>query len=261
MRAFEEILKVLNEDAMPPFRFTSKNIILGEPIVSEDPIHNTKISVTGIPLKGYTSTKDVLYKRILLNSAIALDGEEPVIIRSRNKPSKSVLLDSINAIFNLYLTAADIEDFQLPDFETGLETDVTLVTKPLSLAWVGSVTFTLIYGRPFLDAVVSKRNLSFQTHPTSNLRVLSTRLALWNVDATCLGDAKDIISGRFKNPTAVNDFLAYYGIINSSSSAWKDDLTINVPEANTEFDRVVIARVNPSNSSGYIYLHYNTLED
>lgn len=260
MRAYDEILKVLNEDAVPPFLFTRKNILLGTPTVSADPVHNTSITVSGIPFKGYNSSKDVLYKRMLLNEAIKYEDNSTVIIRSRNKPTKLTLLNSINAIFNLYIEPADVLDFTIPEFLTGLETDITLTTVNDSLAWVGSVTFTLIYGRPFLDAVITQRNLSFQTYPTSNIRTLSTRMALWNVDATCLGDALTLVNGNFKNPTAVNAFLAYYGMNNYNGSAWKDDLTANVPEANPDFDRVVICRYNPSNASGYIYLHYNILE-
>ena len=75
MRAYDEILKVLNEDAVPPFLFTRKNILLGTPTVSADPVHNTSITVSGIPFKGYNSSKDVLYKRMLLNEAIKYEDD------------------------------------------------------------------------------------------------------------------------------------------------------------------------------------------
>ena len=117
-----------------------------------------------------------------------------------------------------------------------------------------------MYGRPFLDAVVTQRSLAYQTFPTTNTKVLSTRMVMWDVDCTCLGDALTLVAGRFKDAEAVNKLLLHYGIVNYQNTAWKDDLTVNVPEANPAYDRVVVCRYNPNNATGYIYLHYNVLE-
>ncbi|MNG05314.1 hypothetical protein D3C84_884990 [compost metagenome] len=163
----------------------------------------------------------------------------------------------------MWLEPADVDNIVFPTF-TELETDYSfeLVVKDQSFNWTGTVTVNLTYGNPALGSTVIVRLLALLNHP-HDMKVIKTRksglMSTYNFDFTAFKDQLQIDpkTGRWADFGIVQGIGAKAGLVAWPNSAVVDLPTSSVPEANPNFERVMVQSYSVNGVLGPIYFHYD----
>lgn len=262
MNATEMIYDLINQ-ANPDMFYEAKpsNITLGVPEVFAGlDGRNTRLPVAGIDNHGYTGTSQVFYERIDL--ATLFVGVLPSF-RGLDFTDLHTLLDRINTRYGMWLEIDDVENVVFPEFTTLEEHyEFEMVVKDARLNWVGAVTVELIHGNPTLESVVHIKLLALLNHP-HDMKIIGTRksglMSTHNFDFTAYKDQLQIDpkTGRWANFGVVQGIGAKAGLVAWPNSGVVDLPTSAVPEANQNFQRVMVQSYSVNGVLGPIYFHYD----
>lgn len=262
MDAQAKIFDLINQ-ANPDLYYeaTPENILLGVPeVFVGEGTRNTRLPVYGIVNHGYTGASQVFYERIDL--ATLFEGVDPVF-RGLNFTDLHTLLARINAQYGMWLEVDDVNNVVFPEF-TQLEEHYSfeLVVKEARLNWVGTVTIELIHGNPSLGSVVLIQLLALLNHP-HDMKIIGARksglMSTWNFDFTAFKDdlVIDPKTGRWANFGVVQGIGAKAGLVAWPNSYVGDFPTSAIPEANKNFQRVMVQSYSVNGVLGPIYFHYD----
>ncbi len=257
MDSKEKLLDLINESNLPPKVLNHINVRFTG-VVPADESGATILTVAGVPGRGYSGQVDLTYNR--LNLTEILDGKT---VRSPDQLNPSSFLELINSAYNLFLTAIDVGEITIPVLGEGEYAQLTLEANEDSLGFVGVANIRLEFGKSWLDQVVGNRNLNELRHPITVSYKMSSRMLTWSKDFTSVRDAIVVSkAGYYTDWTALQAACTYMGIPGWDQNRITDHATSDIPDANPEFDRVVIQNsVQSAYIDGPIYLHYNVLEE
>lgn len=260
MDSASEIRRILNEDNLPPKPFTEQNLIIGIPSPADGGVdYNSTLPLDSVPGRGYYGSDTVFYKRIPLD---AIDHGTP--LRTTAALTRTSIIELLNGTFNLFLIDDDLEEFEIPPLLENQNAQITIQSKSTSLGFINGMTFTIEYGRAWLDVVVRDRMLSQLNHPDVLDSRLSARMLTWSKDFTSLRDVmfRDVKTGTYTDPTAFIAACVAMGIPLWGTGPITDIPTSSDPAANQAFDRAIIQRgINTAEMVGDLYFHYNNLEE
>lgn len=125
---------------------TSELVTFGLPTVAggASPTRNTELTVNAAEGSGYTGSVLVTYNRVAL-STLPVISSKPAEFQLGDATLISDLLEEINTLYGVKITAADFVDGPLPTFtgELNEEHDVQVVAHADSLIYIGSLTLKL----------------------------------------------------------------------------------------------------------------------
>lgn len=260
MDSASEIRRILNEDNLPPKPFTEQNLIIGVPSAADGGVeYNSSLPLDSVPGRGYYGQDTVFYKRIPLDT---IDHSTP--LRTTATLTRESIIELLNKTFNLFLIDDDLEPFEIPVVAENSNGIVTIQSKATSLGFINGMTFTIEYGRAWLDVAVKNRVLTELNHPDILDYRKSCRMLTWGIDFTSLRDSmlRDPKTGTYTDTATFQAACAAMGIPLWTASYITDSPTSSVPGANPVFDRVVIQRgISTGEMVGDLYFHYNNLEE
>lgn len=267
---------VINERAELPFSVDASNLIFGKPsgLLEGDDRGDTGVNVRGVENTHYRpSTTRVFYHK--LDLGVLFQGAYRARFTALGQSNLYRLLPAINKALGTGFDSSDLEDINIVALGEGDEITLELRAKPTSLAYQGFTRVTFDRRRIMLTDVVDTQVFSDQlTHPDPLLAEhQSAGLLTWGLDFTLIWEDLGVNSraawrrgnwyyhSRLQNALSEN-----YGIDN-----WPDNDTTssgtgriarydtrNVPEANTDFQFVVVQTEIRSNGYlGTAYFHYN----
>ncbi|MNU58041.1 hypothetical protein D3C71_471690 [compost metagenome] len=243
------------------YEATPANITLGVPeVFVGEGTRNTRLPVFGNEGHGYKGVSQVFYERLDLTTLF--EGVQPSF-RGLDFTDLHALLTKINTRYGTWLEPVDVDNIVFPTF-TELEThhSFELVVKDQRLNWVGTVTVELIHGNPTLESVVLVRLMALLNHP-HDMKIIGTRksglMSTWNFDFTAYKDQLliDPKTGRWAEFGIVQGIGAKAGLVAWPNSTVVDLPTSAVPEANQNFQRVMVQSYSVSGVLGPIYFHYD----
>lgn len=252
-----KVLDEINNLNQPPKDLTSVNVTFAPPAIDVAGDHNTRLTVTGNPGRGYYGSVDVFYNRAVLSES-APDAH----LRSIQPFTKPLIISLLNNLYGLALSLEDLMDFTPPVLNLNEQATLTLTADPASLGWTGSMDVTFLYGRTHLSEIITVSILNTLTHPVdTRVGKQSLRMDTWGRDFTCLRDAIKPVAGTYTDFTTVQKACTYLGIALWEPGTIADHATSEIPDSNPLFDRVVIQSIAPSALGlGMVYLHYNLLD-
>lgn len=255
--------------------FTEENLIFGKPsVLLNNPAGNTQVSARGVQNVDYVGQTTIFYNR--LDLGVLFQGNFRPSFEAFGKSSLYRLLPDLNQALGTNFTERDLTNIDLTLLGEGDQVVLELRAKPESVAYVG---FTrILFNRKIvtLTDFVTTRDLGALAlhHPDPELEgYQSAGLLTWGLDFTLL--ERELLvhrsgygwRGIWAYHTALQEKLAKeYGIESWPQNNYGTDAvgritdypTTAVPEANKEFQRVVVQ--TDIRSNGYIgtaYFHYN----
>lgn len=254
--ANSKLLDLVNAENLPAKLLTDINVTFSAPAPTTEG-GDTVVTITGVPGRGYRGSVDVTYQRVPLTLVAPTAS-----LRSTNQFTQAAVVSMLNAMFGLFLTVDDFEDFTPPTLGLDESETLTLVAKAESKNFTGSIETTFFFGRTLLDSAIGARILGVLNHPIfPSMR--SARMQTWNIDFTCIRDAILPVKGKYGDFEIVQACCAYYDIPAWVEGGITDQATSAVADSNKAFDRVIIQQnVNGGGAiKGDIYLHYNNLDE
>lgn len=248
-------------DLNSPFRlFSPRTVGLGTPVVNEGGEHNTRLTLTAVPGRGYIGDVDVYFDRVPLSDLI-----QSTDLRSQEPWTPAIVASMLQSSTGLPLVADDFEPFTVPVLKPGESKQVTVKLKEGSFGFYGELTLNLLYGKPWLDTMVGSKDLGVLNHPIAFRQEgnKSLRLLTWHVDFTCVRDALVVNKqGTYTDWARLQQMCQFLNIPAWNQGKIGDYATKDVPDANPAFDRVVIqSRGTQGPPYGDAYLHYNSFDE
>lgn len=255
------LLSEANEKNQPKRPLTLINITPQVPVPLEgNEKHNTQVTIDGVPGRIYVGSQTLLYKRISLTEV--LDGLQ---LRNVVPFTTQMVLDMVNTQMGLFITLDDLEPFTPPELALNETAALTLVSKPSSFGFLGSVEIELKYGRTLLESVIGIRLLKLFSHPNNpDLNKQSGRMVTWGIDFTSLRDSLKVnpLTRSYTDWETFQSACIYLQIPSWNKGIITDNATASVPDSNQAFDRVIIqTAVNSAYILGPLYFHYNLLDE
>lgn len=143
----QQVLALLNNHLLPFVGFTFDDITFQIPVaLAEGTVRNTSLDIVANNTSVYKGFTTIWYNRINLQRL------SPGITAQMLEPeeyTKASILAMFNQLYETNLQEADIEDFVIPDSQA-LERTFTMVAKPGSYAWIGSLDVEILVGGTFL---------------------------------------------------------------------------------------------------------------
>lgn len=255
------LLKEANEKNVPKRPLSLINITPQAPVVLEgNEKFNSALTIEAVPGRVYVGQQTLLYKRISLTEALA-----DLQLRDIVPFTPEMVIEMVNRQLGLFITAEDLEPFTPPPLALNETATLTLVSKPQSFGFIGSVDIELMYGRTLLESVIGIRLLDLFKHPDSpTLGKKSGRMLTWGIDFTSLRDAikVDPATASYTDWAALQSACLYMGLPSWFQGSIVDYPTSAIDDCNKDFDRVVVqAAVASSSILGPLYFHYNLLDE
>lgn len=247
------IHQVLNEYWLPPKEFNSKTLRYFDISVVDEFDRNTKVTVEGIPSKGYWGNVVQYYNRLDIGQIFpTLAWQTPLPITREN------VYPYLLASTNLNLNIEDLEDFAEIVLEDGDEVDINIKIADNSLQWVGQVTVTIKYGPSWLNLMVRNRELNSLRHPSKKYDAPYGRMVGWGFDFSFHYD--DLKANKTGYMTSYNNLVATtnkLGFPYFANGQLADLPTSAVLDANPEYQRVFVMSRPGGAYTGPLYFHYN----
>lgn len=250
----ERMYVVLNEMFTPPKEFTAKRITFSIPEQVDEFDRNTKVTISGIPGKGYYGEVDVYYDR--MNIA---DYVETFEFRSLNPLTQADIIAGMANRYAIDINPDDFAPFTPPALGDGEAQTIHVSMAETSLQWFGEVDLALSFGPSWLDTMIGRADLDIYKHPNSATNRQSSRLWTWGADFSGIQAAlKPNAKGDYTDWALVQQVARAMGIPDWVKGKVVDKATADVPDANTMFQRVVIqSSVQSGQLNGPMYFHYN----
>jgi len=255
------LLNEANEKNVPKRPLSLINITPQAPVVLEgNEKFNSAITIEAVPGRVYVGQQTLLYKRISLTEAL-----EDLQLRNTVPFTSEMVIEMVNRQLGLFITPEDLEPFTPPTLELNETKTLTLVSRPESFGFIGSVEIELMYGRTLLESIIHIRLLDLFKHPDDPaLAKKSGRMLTWGIDFTSLRDALkvDPATATYTDWTTLQSACLYMGIPSWFQGSIVDYPTSAIDDCNKDFDRVVVQQAVVSSSIlGPLYFHYNLLDE
>lgn len=249
----ERLFIVLNDMFNPPKIFTENRISFSVPEVTTENDRNTKVTVTGIPGKGYYGDVDVYFNRLDLAEFVS-----SFDFRSVTEMTQENIIQGLAASTGLQVSPDDFVSFTPPVLGDGEAQTIHVTAAATSLQWVGEMDINLSFGPSWLDSQVANRDLSIYKHPNAINRQ-SARLWTWGLDFSGIqAQLKPDAKGTYTDFDTVSSVCSALGMPDWVKGKVVDKATADVPDANPAFQRVVIqSSVQSGVMTGALYFHYN----
>ncbi len=268
------VRELINSNNSLPFEATSDNLIFGKAsALLDDERGSTRIKVRGVQDSEFRNkTVEVFYDR--LDLGILFGGAYRPAISALGQSSLWRLLPDINKALGTAFTERDLEDVDVTQLGEGDQLTLELRARPGSPAFKGFTRITFNRERIYLTDVVETRTFSELSHPDPLLvGYTSAGLLTWGLDFTLIYPQLEVVNhwaswrGNYRYLSDLQVALKEnYGIENwpgnntdsDGKGLIRDYDTRKVPEANTNFQRVVVQ--TDIRSNGYVgtaYFHYN----
>lgn len=142
MTSTTRVLAMVSAVNTPTYPLTTETVALTGLAVENASTHNTRVSMHGLPGRGYTGQVDLFYTRVLLSAMgeLAFKQEAPFTYQG--------VLDLINQTKHAQVSLEDFTNSGLPEVENGTPKAFTLSADPSSFAWLGNTQVTLLAGIP-----------------------------------------------------------------------------------------------------------------
>lgn len=254
----DKLLALLNTEFTPQIALSDVTINFSNLTSDDNPEWDTKLTVTGIPGKGYYGSVDVFYRRIGLE---VLDTSAP--LRKEGTFNIDEITTMLNGMTDSFISRVDLDPVVIPVLSPGDSKPLTLTAHPESLGWKGTTTVTLKYGRPTMEEVITRRQLSILRPPGGKLEYPAAWAMIYYTDFTSFRDALKIdpITGLYSDQVALLNITRQLGLPSWKISGAVDKLTSAVPGSNPAFARVVVQELIDSlGMAGPLYFHYNLLD-
>lgn len=235
-----------------------------------DNMVNTSMLITALnPGSPYDGQVTVKIRRLDLSDLIKL---VPMTIRGSNLNTTLDVALRLNKLYGTNFTADDIESTPT-EFVDGSGT-CTLVAKSGSAMWTGSVDVTVVYGAIPIETVVTVTKLPGLPYPAADaskpfawaysywrdLSSFETTLQTVEVGTDSLQDIRDVLFANTGDAWVVTGAARFS--LDGANVTYHGDTSGN-PEANPEYDKVIVVAVSPTLCLGWagdLYLHYNLPE-
>jgi hypothetical protein len=250
----ERLFVVLNEQFVPPKEFNQKRLEIAIPEAVDEHGRNTRLTVSGIPGRGYFGDVDVYYDRgDIAGSVIDFTFRSDVPLTHDN------IVKAMAVKCDIEINPEDIDAFDQIPLTEGQTQTVILTVAETSVQWYGLVEITVEYGKQWLDTVTGVTDLDVLQHPSRDATRQSARVAMWGMDFSGLYPAlKPTAKGAYSDWAAVQTLTRKLGIRDWMQGTVVDMATADVPDANPLFERVVIqSSVVSGLLVGPVYFHYN----
>lgn len=250
----ERMIIVLNDMFNPPKEFTDKRLAFSVPQPTTENDRNTLVTISGVPGKGYYGEVDVYYNR--MDIAQYAPGFE---FRSLTELNRGALTQALINLYSIQINPEDFVDFTPPALADGESVELTMTIEENSLQWFGSITAALSFGPSWLDSVIGRADLDIYKHPNTYQNRQSSRMWTWGADFSGIQAAlKPNAKGDYTDWTLVQSVCRQMGMPDFLKGKVIDRATVDVPDANQAFQRVVIqTAVTSGQLSGALYFHYN----
>jgi len=160
----EKLLAALTALNTPPVPFTLENVVLSPPTSFPGPNPwNTRVTISAVPAKGYSSGLDFYYHRIDLAELgdLAVVSAVPVTVAGI-----LLVLNNANAALDqdrAELDVSDLEEITLPRmYEHGDATFINLTARANSYGWCGENNLLVAYNLPDVSEL---ETFLYQTAP------------------------------------------------------------------------------------------------
>lgn len=270
-RSGEDLIRdVINERRELPFDVTENNLIFGQPT---DILDQTQVAIRGVQNSDYRIQPMVInYEK--LDLSVLFQGDYRPQVTALGQSSLHRLLPEFSKALGITLTPSDIEDVDVTQLGEGNELTIELRAKPNSRAYRGFTRVVFHRRLIYLWDVVEKRFYDEFKHPDPLLaNHRSTGLLTWGLDFSLIYRDLTVNTislsrrGQFSRLTQLRDALeSEYGIENwpgnelSETGRIRDYDTRSIPEANTDFQRVVVqTNIRANGYVGTAYFHYNRI--
>lgn len=267
MDGLNEVLDLINDQNALPVNIRTDNVIISLPralppfSVPNQGDRNTGVQLGGIENKGYKGNTEVYYKRGDLDKLFT--GLTPKL-RSREFSINSVL-ETVNRRYGLKLEHRDLHPYDVPDFTIDeLETSKFIKFRVIdnSYRWVGEVNIELRFGNPRLEPLIFVQLLPMLSHPEEVSTLgdqYSGRMATYGFDFTRWKDKLiiDDVTGKWADFATVQEVVKKSGVSYWYNGPVVDLPTIDVEDANQDFQRVMVQYVTQGMIKGPLYLHYD----
>lgn len=268
-RSGDDLIRdVINERRELPFEVTSSNLIFGQPT---DIVDSAQVAIRGVQNSEYRNRPMVInYEK--LDLSVLFGGDYRPEVTALGQSSLHRLLPEFSKALGIRLTPADIEDIDVTQLGEGNELTLELRAKPGSKAFKGFTRVTFYRRLIYLWDVVETRFFDELKHPDPLLADhRSAGMLTWGLDFSLIYRDLDINNfllswrGQFTGLSQLQTSLQEnYGIDNwpgnelSDDGRLRDHDTRDVPEANTDFQRVVVqTNIRANGYVGTAYFHYN----
>jgi hypothetical protein len=270
-RSGEDLIRdAINERRELPFDVSAENLIFGQPT---DVLDQTQVAIRGVQNSDYRNRPMVItYEK--LDLSVLFGGNYRPEVTALGQSSLHRLLPEFSKALGIQLTPNDIEDVDVTQLGEGNQLTIELRAKPGSRAYRGFTRVTFHRRRIYLWDVVETRFYDELLHPDPLLAGhRSAGLLTWGLDFSLIYRDLEVRNsslswrGQYRYLSRLKESLELqYGIDNwpgnelSENGRLRDYDTRSIPEANTDFQRVVVQ--NGIRANGYIgtaYFHYNRI--
>lgn len=264
---------LINSQQLLPHQATSANLIFGKPSELLDDVRgDTQVNVRGVQDSEFANlTTKVYYSRIDLGTLFS--GDYQPTINGLSQASLYKLLPIINQSLGIHFTERDLEDIDIATLGEGRELTLELRAKPGSLAYKGFTTLIFKRDLVYLSDKITDDTLAALEHPDPIVEgAVSAGLLTWGKDFSeiqhllSVGNFEPWNRPGFTRLAELQEGLREVFGLGSwpgtdVSEGGKDSVSMHhtkdIPEANTDFEKVVIQR--GINSNGYVgtaYFHF-----
>lgn len=245
--------QVLNEYWVPPKEFSNITLRYFDITAVDEFERNTKVTVEGVPAKGYWGNVVQYYNRLDIGVFFpTLEWQTPLSITRDN------VFPYLLASTNLNITLEDLAEFDEIVLEDGDEVTINIEMAATSLQWIGHVAVTIKYGPSWLNLMVRNKELNVLRHPSGKYDKAFGRMVGWGYDFSFHFD--DLKPSKTGYMTSYNNLIRTtnkLGFPYFKNGTMFDAPTSAVANANPEFERVFVMSSPGDNYTGPLYFHYN----
>ncbi len=172
---------------------------------SSNPLSNTQVTISPIPLNGYVGDVTIYYQRIDISTVL---NAQTATFNLANLTMLSDLLPQINTAYNLDLLASDIVDTALPVANPTYPNAALVVaiqTTGKSLKYTGSYNYTLNYTQVQSSIPTDSRRVIVVYR---GIATVANSIVKYNLDASI--DTTFKFANNVSNITTFNITIAFY---------------------------------------------------
>lgn len=265
----EVLVDLINQVNTFPTPLTPDAVFISPPKGITDPNPTlVEVKVIGMPNSSYEGAVPVRYKRIDLTSAF---GDIVPRVEGTSTGSLHDLLPFLSKELGMELYPEDIEETDFSYLQEDEETNLQIKARLTSLSYTGRGLITFTRRRHQLSVVIEITALDRLLHPghTGGVKE-SVNVLTYAYDFT--ERYQQIRRHQYYNlpasitqqRLAMSELFGWNNWPYGQSSPLVDYATDQIPDANPDYDRVLIQHLSPTDTAalpyeGTAYFHYNVV--